>query len=34
MISDISYAFPAGDESAESGDEWDIGYLQACAEVN
>lgn len=38
MINDISYAFPAGDESEGSSDEWDIGYhknpRQQCVEVN
>lgn len=26
MLNEIGYAFPAGDESDGSNDEWDIGY--------
>lgn len=38
MLNEIGYAFPAGDESDGSNDEWDIGYSdnnkKTCAEVN
>lgn len=38
MLNDMGYAFPAGDESDGSNDEWDIGYSdnnkKTCAEVN
>lgn len=37
MLNEIGYAFPAGDESDGSNDEWDIGYSdnnkKPCAEV-
>lgn len=37
MLNEIGYAFPAGDESDGSSDEWDIGYSdnnkKSCAEV-
>lgn len=34
MINEMSYGFPAGDESDGSGDDWDIGFSKPCAEVN